>query len=248
MTYCVGVLVDEGLVLASDSRTNAGVDHLMTYRKMTVFEKPGDRAIVLLSAGNLAITQAVVNLIKENSAEQAEDLDIMQAKSMFRVARIFGEAIREVYSNEADHLNDHNTNFDANFILGGQVKGGQPRLFHVYAAGNFIEASPETPFMQIGETKYGKPVLDRIITSKTSLEEAAKCILVSYTSTIRSNVSVGLPIDLVAYQRDSLKIDSKLNIDSDDQYFTALNEGWSEALSDAFNAIPNPDLTRKSGF
>ena len=248
MTYCVGVLVDEGLVLASDSRTNAGVDHLMTYRKMTVFEKPGDRAIILLSAGNLAITQAVVNLIKENATEHVEDLDVMQAKSMFRIARIVGEAIREVYGNEADHLNDHNTTFDANFILGGQIKGGQTRLFHVYAAGNFIEASPETPFMQIGETKYGKPVLDRIITSKTSLAEAAKCILVSYTSTLRSNVSVGLPIDLVAYQRDSLKISSKLNIDSDNQYFTELNEGWSEALSDAFNAIPNPDLTHKNGY
>ncbi len=247
MTYCVGVLVDEGLVLASDSRTNAGVDHLMTFRKMTVFEKPGDRAIVLLSSGNLAITQAVVNLLKENAAEQHETLNLMEAKSMFRVARIVGEAIREVHNDEADHLKEHDTEFSANFILGGQVKGGQTRLFHVYAAGNFIEASPETPFLQIGENKYGKPILDRIITPHISLEEAAKCVLVSYTSTLRSNVSVGLPIDLVTYRRDSLRIDSKIYIDEGDQYFTDLNEGWSIALSEAFDAIPNPDLSYKNG-
>lgn len=247
MTYCVGVLVDDGLVLASDSRTNAGVDHLMTFRKMTLFEKPGDRAIILLSAGNLAITQAVVNLLKENAAEQHETLNVMEAKSMFRVARIVGEAVREVHDDEADHLKEHNTNFDANFILGGQVKGGQTRLFHIYAAGNFIEASRETPFMQIGETKYGKPVLDRIISAEMSLGEAAKCVLVSYDSTLRSNVSVGLPIDLVTYQKDSLKIESKLFIDKDDEYFRTLNEGWSGALGKAFDAIPNPDLNRKNG-
>ncbi|MEL0108313.1 MAG: peptidase [Rhodospirillales bacterium] len=247
MTYCVGVLVDEGLVLASDSRTNAGVDHLMTYRKMTMFEKPGDRVIILLSAGNLAITQAVANLLKDNAAEQHKTLNVMEAKSMFRVARIVGEAVREVHDDEADHLKEHNMEFNANFILGGQVKGGKTRLFHVYAAGNFIEASPEMPFIQIGETKYGKPVLDRIITANTSLEEAAKCMLVSYTSTLRSNISVGLPIDLAIYRNDSLKIDSKLYIDEDDEYFRKLNEDWSTALSNAFNAIPNPDLTRKNG-
>jgi len=247
MTYCVGVLVDEGLVLASDSRTNAGVDQIMTFRKMTVFETPRDRVIILLAGGNLAITQAVVNLLKENAADHDETSNIMAAKSMFRVARMVGNAIREVHKIDAPHLNEHHADFNSNFILGGQIKGGQTRLFQVYAAGNFIEASPETPFMQIGETKYGKPILDRVITPHISLEEAAKCILVSYTSTLRSNVSVGLPIDLVTYRRDSLKIESKLFIDEEDPYFTNLNDSWSDALNTAFNNIPNPDLNRVNG-
>ncbi|MEX2450709.1 MAG: proteasome-type protease [Rhodospirillales bacterium] len=247
MTYCVGVMVDSGLVLASDSRTNAGVDHIMTYRKMTVFEKPSDRVIVLLSAGNLAITQAVVNLLKEYTTEADETLNLLEAKSMFRVARIVGNAIREVHKVDAPHLHEYHADFNANFILGGQIKGGQTRLFQVYTAGNFIEASPETPFMQIGETKYGKPVLDRIVTPHISLEEAAKCLLVSYTSTLRSNVSVGLPIDLVMYRKDSLKIESKLFIEEGDPYFTKLNADWSNALSKAFENIENPNFRRLNG-
>lgn len=242
MTYCVGVLLDDGLILAADTRTNAGVDHIMTVRKIFTFEEPGDRAIILLTAGNLAITQAIVTLLRENTRKRDETTNIMAATSMYRVARVVGNAVREVHGTDAEHLRKHSTDFVCSFLLAGQVKGGTTRLFNVYAAGNFIEATRDTPFMQIGETKYGKPVLDRLVDPKMSLEDAAKCALISYSATIRSNVSVGLPIDLLAYRKDSLRIGARLTIEEGDEYYGKLSTTWSNALQKAFDDIPPPPL------
>ena len=245
MTYCVGALIESGLVLASDTRTNAGVDHVATVRKMHVFEKPGDRVLVLLSAGNLAITQAVVNLLNEAVKQGYETDNLMMAPTLFRAARIVGEALREVHRVDADHLKLHQTDFVASLILGGQIRGEEPRLFNIYAAGNFIEATVDTPYFQIGEMKYGKPVLDRLISSDMSLGECAKCVLVSYSSTMRSNISVGLPIDLLCYRKDSLRVEHRITLDRDDPYFNALREGWSEALQRAFSDLPDLDLAKR---
>ena len=228
--------------MAADSRSNAGVDHLMTVRKMTLFEDPGKRLITLLAAGNLAVTQSTVTILQEWISDGEDENNIMAARSMYRVARIIGRALREIIAIDGEHIGAENADSGASFLLGGQIKGGKTRLYQVYSAGNFIEASPETPFLQIGETKYGKPVLDRLVHSGMSLEEAAKCILVSYTSTLRSNVSVGLPVDLIAYETDSLRVTKKISVEQDTPYFSDLYDTWSQALQQAFDSIPNPDL------
>nr|5LOY_A Chain A, Designed Anbu Protein [synthetic construct]5LOY_B Chain B, Designed Anbu Protein [synthetic construct]5LOY_C Chain C, Designed Anbu Protein [synthetic construct]5LOY_D Chain D, Designed Anbu Protein [synthetic construct] len=237
-TYCVGIRLDEGLVFASDSRTNAGVDNISTFRKMHVFEVPGERVIVLLTAGNLATTQAVISLLEERLKDPEERL--LTAPSMFEAARLVGEALREVQARDAPALEADGVDFNASFILGGQIAGEPPRLFLIYPAGNFIEATPDTPFFQIGETKYGKPILDRVITPDTSLEDAAKCALVSFDSTMRSNLSVGLPLDLLVYERDSLRVGHRRRIDEDDPYFRMLRKQWSEGLRQAFDSLPDP--------
>ncbi|MDE2305495.1 MAG: proteasome-type protease [Gammaproteobacteria bacterium] len=239
MTYCLGLLVDTGLVMLSDSRTNAGLDQISVFRKMTTFQRAGERALVLLSAGNLAITQAVVNqLQRQVQAEPAAGL--LAATDLFEAAGIVGEAVREVYARDAAVLKAQGHEFNGSFILGGQIRGDEPRLFHVYSAGNFIEASIDTPYFQMGESKYGKPIIDRVITRSSGLAQAAKCALVSMDSTIRSNLSVGPPLDLCIVRRDELRIATHLTIDEDNEYFRMIRNRWGLALQEVFNELPNP--------
>lgn len=246
MTYAVGLLLDAGLVFASDNRTNAGVDHVATFKKMTVFETPGDRVIVLMGSGNLSITQSVVGQLKawnsgEKSPRARTNRAMSKAANMFEAARIVGAALREIYALDGEHLREHGTDFNATFILGGQIGQEPPRLFHVYSAGNFIEAGPDTTYFQIGETKYGKPIIDRIVRRETSLARAAKCTLISFDSTMRSNVSVAMPIDVLVYDRDSLKVGFYRRIPRNDPYMTGLSDAWSRGLTAAFDALPDPD-------
>jgi putative proteasome-type protease len=240
MTYCVGIAVDDGLVFLSDSRTNAGVDQISTFRKTNLFERPGDRVLVLMTSGNLAISQSVVSVLNEYIVND-EHASLMNASSMFHAARIVGDAIREIHERDATALKDTGLEFSVNLILGGQIKGEPPRLFNIYAAGNFIEATADTPYFQIGESKYGKPILDRVITRSIGLAKASKCALISMDSTIRSNLSVGLPLDLVCIKRDALRVLSHISIDADHKYFSMIRTGWSESLRSAFHQLPDPD-------
>ncbi len=238
MTYCVAMRLDAGLVFLSDSRTNAGVDHINTFRKMTVFARHGERMMVLLTSGNLAISQAVVTLLQEG-IHAGEQHGLMNVPTMFEAARIVGDALREVRRRDAEHLKEFGIDFAAAFILGGQIAGEEPRLFQIYAAGNFIEASAETPYFQIGESKYGKPIIDRVIHAQRSLKEAAKCALISMDSTLRSNLSVGLPLDLLLYERDALVVGQHVCIETDDPYFNLIHNQWGESLRQAFADLPD---------
>ena len=229
------------MVFLADSRTNAGVDHVNTFRKMHVFERPGDRVLVLMTAGNLAITQAVVHWLRQNAAEPDSE-NLYTAANLFEAAAQVGEALRRVHQRDAAALKEHGIDFSASFILGGQIRGEEPRLFHVYAAGNFIEATLDTPYFQIGESKYGKPILDRVITRSSSLAEAAKCALISMDSSIRSNLSVGPPLDLLCFKRDELLVLLHRNITTEDAYFNMIRSGWSDSLRHAFHALPNPEF------
>lgn len=246
MTYCVGMLLDAGLVFLADSRTSAGVDQVSTFRKITVFERPGDRVMVLLSAGNLAISQAVVSMIKERQSSNGDTNSIFDAPNMFEAARHIGDLLREVHRNDATALKEHNIEFNASFVFGGQIGQEPPRLFSIYAPGNFIEATGDTPYFQVGESKYGKPIIDRVVTRSTSLAQAAKCALISMDSTIRSNLSVGLPLDLLCIKRDTLRVQSHSNIDADHAYFQMIRTRWSESLRHAFHELPDPDWLRQS--
>jgi putative proteasome-type protease len=240
MTYCVGVQVDEGLVFLSDSRTNAGVDHISTFRKMTLFEIPGDRVLAVLSAGNLAVSQSVTGLLRERVANAKSSL--LAARSMADVARLVGDAVREVFLRDAESLKLHGIEFNPRFIVGGQISGEAPRLFHVYSAGNFIESTPDTRYFQIGESKYGKPIIDRVVKAETPLAAVAKCALISMDSTIRSNLSVGMPLDLAIVRRDALQISLHRSIGADDAYFKVIRDGWGESLRNAFHALPDPPI------
>lgn len=240
MTYCVGILLDNGLVMASDSRTNAGVDHVAIFPKMTIFSTPEERVLVLLTSGNLAVSQAILSRLEKDIVEGAAS-NLLTASCMFEAARIVGDAVRAVHQEDAEHLRRHQTDFNQSILLGGQIRGEKPRLFNIYAAGNFIEAVPETPFFQIGETKYGKPILDRVIGAHTDLDEAAKCTLISFDSTIRSNLSVGMPIDLIIYRTDSFSADGQRRITETDPYFNQIRRGWSEGLKKVFSELPAPD-------
>jgi putative proteasome-type protease len=240
MTYCVGMLLDNGLVFASDSRTHAGVDHIATFRKMTVYEKPGDRVMVLLASGNLSVTQGVVNILNDEGPQEGPLETIWNVSSVYQAAQIVGGALRKVYAADASHMKQHREEFNASIILGGQIRGEQPRLFNIYAPGNFIEATRETCYFQIGEIKYGKPIIDRLITHQSTLMEGAKCTLLSFDSTIRSNISVGAPIDLLCYERDRLKVDFRRSIEERDPYFTEIKRLWSEGLRETFSGIPDP--------
>jgi len=243
MTYCVGVLLNDGIVLGSDSRTNAGVYDFASFCKMTVFERPGDRVLVLLSSGSLAGTQAVVSLLAQNAAapDGAEGLrSIMTAGTMFDVACIVGDAMRAIERRDKAYLERSELTFNASFILGGQIRGEPMRLFRIYAEGNFIEAGPGTPFFQTGEAKYGKPIIDRVIDPSTSLSDAAKCVLVSFDSTMRSNLSVAMPIDLICYERDALQVRKRRRFEAGDPYFGALSRKWSEGVRAAFKELPEP--------
>ena len=241
MTYCVGMLVDTGLVLLSDSRTNAGVDQINTFRKMHTFHRPNDRVLVLLSAGNLAITQAVVQLLQEAPDESGEPARIYRAANMFNAARVVGDALREIHLRDGESLKDQGHEFNASFILGGQIRGEAPRLFNIYAAGNFIEATIDTPYFQIGESKYGKPIIDRVISRSSSLAQAAKCALISMDSTIRSNLSVGPPMDLAVVRRDEFRLSTHISIDLENEYFKKIRTRWGYALREVFSELPDPN-------
>ncbi|MGK2880876.1 MAG: peptidase [Mycobacterium sp.] len=237
MTYCIGVLLDKGLIFAADSRTNAGVDNFAKFCKMSVFEQPGDRVIVLLSSGNLAGTQAIVSLLRQRCADGADVTNVLGAKTMFDVVRLVSDAMRETDQRDAGYLEGNRGGFNASFIVGGQLHGEPMRLFRIYAEGNFIEAGTDTLFLQTGETKYGKPILDRVIVRDTSLADATKCVLVSFDSTMRSNLSVGMPIDLICYEVDSLAVRLRRRFDEDDPYFTALSLSWGEGTRHAFSQL-----------
>ncbi len=238
MTYCVGVILNEGMIFASDSRTHAGVDNYAKFCKMTVFERVGVRAIVLLSSGNLAGTQAVISVLKQRGDAKGNAINLWNAETMFDVAVLVADAMRDIERRDGQYLAESALKFNASFILGGQIRGEPLRLFRIYAEGNFIEAGLDTPFFQTGETKYGKPILDRMITPSTSLADAAKCVLVSFDSTMRSNLSVGMPIDLISYQRDSLEIELRQRFEEGDPYFTTLSRQWSDGVRQIFSNLP----------
>jgi putative proteasome-type protease len=241
MTYCVGIKLNAGLVFLSDSRTNAGVDNISTYRKMIVYERTGDRFMVLLSAGNLSISQSVREILQtEQLKEGDETITIWNAKSMFDAARVLGNAVRHVYHRDAESLQRAGVEFNVNLIFGGQIRGEAMRLFQVYSAGNFIEATAETPYFQVGEYKYGKPVLDRVLVPETALDEAAKCALVSMDSTMKSNLSVGPPLDLVVYKADTFQTDQVVCIDMQNPYYRMLHTSWGQKLREVFDSLEDP--------
>jgi putative proteasome-type protease len=244
MTYCVAMLLDTGLVFLSDSRTSAGVDHISTFRKTTVLQKPGERVLVVQTAGNLAITQAVTSMLREQIESPDAATSLFTCPNLFEAAQCVGEAVREVHRRDSVPLKEFGVEFNASLILGGQIRGEPPRLFSIYSAGNFIEATAETTYFQIGESKYGKPIIDRVLRRSSSLNEAAKCALISMDSTIRSNLSVGLPLDLVMVKRDRYETARHMSIDSDNEYFRGIRNRWSEALREAFAELPDPDWLR----
>jgi putative proteasome-type protease len=238
MTYCVALRLDRGLVFAADTRTNAGVDNVAQYRKLNFWRVPGQRVIVLLSAGNLAVTQSVVSILNEQlSSPEPDQISLFSVPSMYRAARLVGDAVREVRKTDGAALEMSKGGFTASFIVGGQIANERPRLFQIYAEGNFIEATDDTPFLQIGEHKYGKPILDRVARPTMSLGEAAKLVLLSFDSTLRSNLSVGMPLDILIYERDSLEVRREKRIGQDDEYFKKLSSAWSDALRQAFGNI-----------
>jgi len=236
MTYCVGVKLEQGLIFASDSRTHAGVDNYAKFCKMTVFERAGDRVLVLLSSGGLAATQTVISLLRRRA--EAEPPHIWSVSSMFDVANLVADAMRDIERRDGPFLEGGGLKFNASFILGGQLAGEDMRLFRLYAEGNFIEAGTDTPFLQTGEAKYGKPILDLAVTSSATLEDATKCVLVSFDSTILSNLSVGMPIDLLCYARDSLQVTMQRRFDSGDVYFEALKQQWIAGTRRIFHELP----------
>ena len=237
MTYAVALRLDSGIVFAADTRTNAGIDNVSQFRKLHFWRQTGDRVIVILSAGNLAITQSVVSLLNEQIAGgegAGEDRQsLMSVSSMYRAARLVGDAVREVHRLDGPALEASKAGFSASFIIGGQIGPESPRLFQIYTEGNFIEATDDTPFFQIGEHKYGKPILDRVSRADMRLGEAAKLILLSFDSTLRSNLSVGMPLDLLIYDRDSLDVRMIRRIGENDEYFKRLSLAWSHALRNA---------------
>lgn len=241
MTYCVGLYLREGLVLLSDTRTNAGVDNISVFSKMQVEEVPGERVLTMLSAGNLAVTQAVWNRLREGVHLDGMRQTLRTVPNMFRAAQLVGQAVRDVFAADGPALNAQGIGFDVSLMLGGQIAGEPPRLFLIYAAGNFIEATVDTPFLQIGEHKYGKPILDRVVGFDTPLVDGVKLVLISMDSTLRSNLTVGLPIDLLVYRTDSFGIALRKRLTEDDPYFRMIREGWSGALRQAYLDLPRPD-------
>ncbi len=242
MTYCVAMRLKAGLLFASDTRTNAGVDHVASFRKMQLFHIPHQREIVLLSAGNLATTQSVVSLLQRACEEDAE-AHMLNIGSLYEGAVLLGKVLKQVVARDCDAQGGlgQGVDFGANFLLGGQIRGEGPRLFHIYPQGNFIEATEDTPYFQIGESKYGKPIIDRVVRyERTGLPEAAKCTLISFDSTIRSNLSVGLPIDMVLLRANRFEEPMKPHrIGADSLYFQQLHQGWSEGLRSVFESLPD---------
>ncbi|RLQ87780.1 peptidase [Notoacmeibacter ruber] len=241
MTYCVAMMLERGLIFMSDTRTNAGVDDVSRVKKMHTFEISGERSMILLSSGNLATTQAVVGLLEERSkAPDDRDPSIFRTLSMFQTAKLVGETLNEVVANMRIHDDQPTAHaFSATMILGGQIAGSDPRLFLIYPEGNFIEAKADNPFFQIGEIKYGRPILSRAYDPQMDFAEAAKLLLISFDSTLRSNLSVGLPIDMGVYKRDSFKVGPFRRFDEHDEDFRAISHGWSDALKHAFSRLPD---------
>ena len=242
MTYCVGLCVDEGIVMLSDTRTNAGLDNISSFSKMHVTEVPGDRALVLMTAGNLAVTQTVWNLLQQGVWLNGAQQRLETVSSMFHAAQLVGAAVRQVQQMDGPALLAQGLGFEASILLGGQIGGGPPKLYLIYSAGNFIEATEDTPFLQIGEHKYGKPILDRVLNMGTSLTEGVALTLISMDSTIRSNLSVGLPLDLAVIRRDALHIGIRRRITEEDPYYRAIRDGWAGALREAYLNLPKPDF------
>ena len=243
MTYCCAIKVNAGMVFLSDSRTNAGVDAISTFRKMLIYERAGDRVMVMLSAGNLSISQSVREILQTESVrdpESGDPITIWNARSMFDAAQVLGAAVRHINQRDGAALRQAGLEFNVSLILGGQIAGEGMRLFLVYSAGNFIEATTETPFFQIGESKYGKPVLDRVVEPEMPLDEATKCALVSMDSTMMSNLSVGLPLDLVVYEAGALASDRVVCIDQENPYFEMLHKSWGQRLRQVFDSIEDP--------
>jgi len=239
VTYCIGLMLNKGLVFMSDTRTNSGVDNISTFKKMFNWEVPGERSITLMTAGNLATTQAVISLLEERSKEpSARSPGILEAPSMFQVANMVGDCLREVISSHANEGQTASSTFNATMIVGGQIGEGEPRLFLLYPEGNFIEASFDTPFFQIGETKYGRPILVRAYDPEMSFEDAVKLMMVSFDSTIKANLSVSLPLDVHIYEADSLRLGRTFRIEQGDAYYETISNGWGLALRDAFSMLP----------
>ena len=243
MTYCVGLNLNKGLVLMSDTRTNAGVDNFSTTRKMFTFEVPGERLITIMTAGNLATTQSLISLLEERSKAAADrDPTILRCPTMFQVARLVGTTLKEIISNASNSGQLLDAGFQATLIVGGQIKGSPPRLFLVYPEGNFIESTEDTPFFQIGETKYGKPILVRTYDPDMSFNDAVKLLLVSFDSTVKANLSVGLPFDLMTYETDTFQVHKRIRIEMDDPMYQSISNGWGDALRAAFDTLPSYDI------
>ena len=241
MTYCVAMSLEAGMIFAADSRTNAGVDQIGRFSKLRVFVREGDRVVVTLSSGNLSMTQSALNILEQRTRSGDSQMQMWNAPSMFDIARLVGDALREVKMRDGPYLLQNNIDSHATFIVGGQVRGEPPRLFEVYSEGNFIEATADTCYFQIGESKYGKPVIDRVVTRAPSLQEATKCTIVSFDSTMRSNISVGLPIDLAVYETDGLRLKLQKRIEESDPYFQMIHTQWGEGLRRVFAELPNPE-------
>jgi len=239
MTYCVAMNLREGMVFVSDSRTNAGIDQIATFRKLHVFCTPGERVIVLQSAGNLATTQSVVSLLRARSHEP-EGHHLLNVRSMYDAAELVGSVIREVIARDTGPQAQSNIDFGCSFLVGGQIRGEEQRLFNIYPQGNFIESSQDTLFFQVGESKYGKPIIDRVLNYDTPLRPALQCALISFDSTIKSNLSVGMPLDRLVYVRDSFSDSLQRRIDENDEYFRTIRKGWSEGLRRLFHELPAP--------
>ncbi|MFW2541970.1 peptidase [Primorskyibacter sp. 2E107] len=245
MTYCVGMVLDKGLVFMSDTRTNAGLDNISTFRKMTTWAAPGDRVITLMAAGNLATTQAVVSLLDERSKSPEDRVpSLLGVPSMFQAARMVAETLREVIDRHAQTGMRADSTFNATLIIGGQIAGSDPRLFLIYPEGNFIEAGDDTPFFQIGETKYGRPILVRAFDKSMSFEAAMKLLLVSFDSTLKANLTVGAPMDFHLYEAGSLEKGATGRIEQDDPYFQHISQGWGDALKDALDSLPEFEVPK----
>lgn len=244
MTYCVGMQLDAGLIFMSDTRTNAGVDNISTFRKMHCWEVPGERVITIMAAGNLATTQSVISQLEERTkALQDRRPSILEAPSMFQVANIIGETLRETIRSGALAGANAESQFGATLIVGGQIAGQKMCMFLIYPEGNFIEATADTPFFQSGETKYGRPILVRAYEPGMGFAEAAKLLMVSFDSTLKANLSVGLPFDFQIIRRDECRVAHSARIEADDAYFHQISRGWGTALKQAFRSLPEYDLT-----
>lgn len=240
MTYCLGILTSAGLVMAADSRTNAGVDYVSTHQKLFNFSLPSERVILLCTSGNLAVTQSVLTLIRRDVMAK-EDVSLHTLPTLYEVARYVGEKMRLLQTQDRSWLEKDGIDYKCTFLLGGQIRGEDPELYMIYSQGNCIQASRETPFLQIGEAKYGKPILDRVLSFETPLEAAAKCALLSIDSTMKSNISVGPPINITMYAANSFNIDHELRLEVDTPYLTLIRKQWENCLNEAFSQMPNID-------
>lgn len=238
MTYCVGLLLESGIVMLSDTRTNGGFDNIASYRKMFVFESSGERVIAIMTAGNLSVTQTVVAKLRQAIARDDPEHSIMRAFSMLDVAEVVGKTLNDVHVEIGSRMERTRYSATASMLVAGQRLGGQLRLFLVYQEGNFIEATDDTPYLQIGEHKYGKPILDRVVIPQTSIEDGRKAVLISMDSTLRSNLSVGMPLDLLTIRRNEYRISTRERIEAGDPTFNEMSAAWSNTLRDGFQALP----------